>query len=66
MWNRTAPIKVSDLPRGVSKNGNRFQGQIWYEGKKYNLGTYATPEEASEVYEAQAALFFGDFYHAPE
>ena len=38
--------------RGVTKtkNGNRFQATICIDGKRQNIGTYDTPEEASEAY----------------
>ena len=36
--------------RGVSKNKNKFQAMIRLDGKLKHLGTYNTPEKASEVY----------------
>jgi hypothetical protein len=60
--NKGACHKVSNLPCGVVKNGKRFAAQICYEGKNYHLGIYDTPEEASLHYEAQAAMFFGEFF----
>lgn len=44
------------LPRGVSRTswGNRFFSQIHRNGKRYYLGTFPTPEEASDAYQAAA------------
>ena len=49
------------LPRGVSRTGwgNRYFVQIRRGGKRYYLGTYDTPEEASQAYEAAAAELAG-------
>lgn len=63
--NRKNQVKASDFPRGVTMSGKRFRTQIQYEGKQHYLGTYATPEEASAVYEAEAKKRFGEFYKAP-
>lgn len=56
--------KVSSLPRGVYQSGKRFQAHIKCEGKQYYLGSYETPEEASEVYEATAQDLYGEFYRS--
>lgn len=41
---------ATTLPRGVQKNGYRFMARVNYDNKSVYLGTYATPEEAHEVY----------------
>ena len=43
--------KKSNLPTGVCPNGKRFQAQIRSGGKRVYLGTFDTPEEASEIYQ---------------
>jgi hypothetical protein len=43
-------LPKSGLPKGVRKSGNRFQAQIWRNGKYVHLGAFGTPEEASEAY----------------
>lgn len=53
--------------RGVSWHG---QNQNWTvrikDGDRYRtLGSYATPEEASAIYEAEARRIHGEFYKAP-
>jgi hypothetical protein len=45
-----ASKKASGLSKGVYKNGGRFQARIWQNGKYVHLGTFNTPEEASEAY----------------
>jgi hypothetical protein len=62
MRNRKPHSKKSDLPRGVYKKGARYRALIQCEGKLHFLGTYDSPEEASEVYEVTAAELFGEFY----
>jgi hypothetical protein len=47
-----------ELPRGVSILNKKFRARIAHE----HLGTYDTPEEASEAYEAAAKELFGEFY----
>jgi len=39
--------------RGVSKHGEKFQAQIWIDGKDVYLGIYETPELASQAYNAR-------------
>lgn len=64
MRNRKPYVKNSNFPRGVFERGNKFYAYIYFEGQKYDLGTYDSPEEASEVYEVTAAELFGEFYRA--
>lgn len=35
---------------GVSKRGDRFRARIYVNGRKVNLGTFATPDEAHQAY----------------
>ena len=39
-----------DLPQGVSRNGKGYQASLSVDGNRHQLGAYATPEEAFEVY----------------
>ena len=39
-----------DLPQGVKKQGKRFVARYTVNGKKLHIGTYDTPEEASNAY----------------
>lgn len=58
-------IKISGLPKGVSKSKKRFAARIKYDRILYHIGTYVTMEEASAAYEAKAAELFGEFYKVP-
>ena len=58
--------KKSTLPRGVRQchKSVPYQAEISKQGKKIHLGSYATPDEASEVYQLAAELLHGEFaYH---
>jgi len=46
-----------DLPTGVSwnKRAKKYRAQIQINGKKKNLGSFLTPEEASEAYQKALA-----------
>lgn len=50
--------------RGVifDKRRNNYQARIVVDGKQIFLGSYDTPEKASEVYNEKAKELFGDFY----
>jgi hypothetical protein len=63
--NRRVHSKKTDLPRGVKKHGVRYQSRLMCDGISYHLGTYDTPEEASEVYEATAEELYGEYYRKP-
>jgi hypothetical protein len=40
--------------RGVFKHNGRYQGQIWENGKRRYVGSFATPEEAALCYARRA------------
>jgi hypothetical protein len=46
-----AKRKKSGLPKGINKHGNKFQAQIWRNGKNVHLGTFNTLEEAVNEYQ---------------
>ncbi len=48
--------KPSDLPRGVFRNGSGFTARILIGTQRVSLGTYDTPEEASQRYEETREL----------
>ena len=50
------------LPRGVIMCRLRYVAQTRYDGKNHYLGSYDTPEEASEIYEVTAKELYGEFY----
>ena len=49
--------------KGVWARGNKFRAKIVVSGKRYNLGTFRTKEDASQAYEDFAKQSFGEFYH---
>lgn len=50
----------------LEKRTGRYQAQIKIDGRKKNLGTYDTLEEASAVYHQKAQELYGEFYCAPD
>mgnify|MGYP003652148641 FL=1 len=48
-------INTYDLPTGVRKSRNKFISRIQINGKRIILGTFDTPEEASEVYQLRVS-----------
>ena len=48
--NRGAPNQKTGLI-GVSKSGNKYQAQIQFGRKKYNLGSFDTKEQAGIAYD---------------
>jgi hypothetical protein len=45
--------KNTDLPIGVAKSGKKFTTRLFINSKETHLGTFNTPEEASEVYKTE-------------
>ena len=48
---------------GVVKHGDKWIAQAMHNGKNKYLGIYDTPEEASNVYNAFAQEFFGEYMY---
>lgn len=59
--------RKSGLPRGVYpiKTGGRFFARIKWAGLTHYLGSYDTPDAASQIVEARLKVLHGEFYHAP-
>lgn len=54
-----------ELPKGVGRTKyGTYKARIMYDRKSIYLGSYATPEEAHEVYRAKALELFGVCYEA--
>ena len=49
---KSKAVSERDLPTGVYKalSRKRFESQIHWGGKKYYIGTFASPEQASAIY----------------
>jgi hypothetical protein len=50
--------------KGVERSGTKFQARIRFEGIRYCLGCYATPEEAHAARNAKAKELHGEFFKA--
>lgn len=61
MWNRSKYKDNKWGYRGVSKNGNKWMAQIRVGEKKLNIGTFDTPELASQAYQNHAKKLHGKF-----
>lgn len=61
--NSVSKSYVNDLPRGVAiaHPSGRFKAYIRTDGKQRHLGTFDTPEEASEFYKLAADMLHGEF-----
>lgn len=60
--NRKRYPKKTTLPMGVYyTRQRRFRAQICFNNKNISLGTYATPQEASAVYQYARKQYFGEF-----
>ena len=61
--NKRPRPRVHDLPRGVEplRGSKTFCARIAFNGKKFYLGAFATPEEAHQAYCAAAERLHGDF-----
>lgn len=51
----------NECPKGVTKVGKRYRARISYNNTTISLGTFDTPEEASEVYNNKAIELNGEF-----
>ena len=59
--NRRGATKGRDLPRGVYRHGRRYQASVREGGVLHHLGTFSTPEEASQAAQAKRASLFGEY-----
>lgn len=65
-FNAKGHSRKYDLPRGVKKNPGEsgFIASIKISGRTKHLGSFRTPEQASEFYQLAADLLHGEFaYH---
>lgn len=64
MRNRRRPKHNTSGFKGVYASGRRWRAEIVFEGARYRLGSYATPEEASAAYAVAAVKLHGEFARA--
>lgn len=62
-WNHKFRARRIDLPMGVRLvvSSGRYQARIACNKRMHHLGCYATPEEASAVYQNARKEYFGAF-----
>lgn len=61
---RSRPRK-HNLPRCVNHNKKGFSASVKFGGETIHLGTFKTPEIASEVAEARLKELYGELYSPP-
>ena len=54
-------LNSHQLNRGVEKHGRWYRARVGARGKRVTIGSYATPEEAQEAYNAYVTQVHGDF-----
>lgn len=47
--------------RGIRKNGKRWAAAVTLHGKRINLGSFPTPEDAARAYDTKAIELHGEF-----
>lgn len=62
--NKANSVGWGKLPKGVSRNGNKFYARIGVDYKLVHIGSFNTPEAAHEAYMKKAKELWGEF--APE
>jgi hypothetical protein len=60
-WNRKKVKRTLPLPMGVRQSRGRFAARITHNKRQIPLGGYATPEEASAVYQRKRKELFGEY-----
>lgn len=65
--NRNLAISNKSGYRGVSYNtiARKYYAHATEQGRRYYLGTFDTPQEASEVVEARRKAYYGEFNSVP-
>jgi hypothetical protein len=62
MKNRNMTRQSKSGFKGVTKNHNKWSAYARLNGVRVHLGTYDTPEIASQVYQDFAKINHGEFY----
>lgn len=59
--NRSGANSGRDLPRGVTRRGDRYAVQIRHDGRRHWIGTFPTVEEASLAASNYRSIVFGEY-----
>ncbi|MCK5341869.1 MAG: HNH endonuclease [Candidatus Heimdallarchaeota archaeon] len=61
--NRGKRINCVSKFKGVARvsNSNKWQAQIWHNGKKIYLGVFSKEEDAAKAYDIEANKLFGEY-----
>jgi len=59
--NRSRRSNAESPYKGMWRDGNRWRAAIGVNGKRVNLGTFSTVEEAAKAYNDAAIEYFGEF-----
>lgn len=61
-WNRRPRIESTSGLKGVFPTSpGRWIARVVWQGKRLNLGTFRSPEEAARAYDAKARELYGEF-----
>jgi len=60
-WNRTAQKNSSTGLKGISPYKGRWRAEIVANGVRKVIGSFPTPQEAKDAYDAEAARLHGEF-----
>jgi hypothetical protein len=63
--NNSNKSAMTDLPKGVTKYGDKYRARIQYKGTTYSLGSFDSPVEAGAAYTEAADILNGEFASHP-
>ncbi len=60
-WNHKGRAKKSSIPMGVRIGRSGFEARIGFNKKLIFIGSFGTPEEASDAYQVKRKELYGEF-----